>query len=131
MYSNFGYGVLSRALMAATASSFFELLQRDVLIPLGLTGTCLDLSEPPGRLVGHDAAGRAVPDWHNPSLPGCGCLWSTIVDLHAYLEANMHPDRTPLADAIRLVHTSRDHAATDPETGLAWLMADTPAGIVH
>jgi serine-type D-Ala-D-Ala carboxypeptidase/endopeptidase len=131
LYSNFGFGVLSRALAAAGEDSFINVVRSEVLVPLGLGSTTLDLAEDEGRLVGHDAAGRAVPNWHNPALPGCGCLWSTIEDVHSYLRANLHPQTTPLADALRLAHTPREAAGPDNRIGLAWMIGKTDHGTVY
>ena len=83
------------------------------------------------RPAGHSAAGRVVPDWHNPELQGCGSLWSTIEDLLVYVRANIHPDRTSLPDAIRLTHAPRGPAGKNRLVGLGWLISPTDTGHVH
>jgi len=131
VYSNFGYGVLGRALAVASRDSFFDLARAEVLEPLGLRETTQDLDPGPDRVAGHDASRRVVPDWHNAALAGCGCLWSTIGDVHRYLVANLHPDRTPIAGALRLVHTPRVAAGPRLEVGLGWHISATERGAVH
>lgn len=121
-YSNFGFGALGRALAAAAGMPFGELVSWEVLVPLGLHQTTLDMASDPARVVGHGPSGRPVPDWHNPHLPGCGCLWSTIEDLETYLRANLDPEATPLSEAIRLTHVPRAPAGPGRQIALGWLV---------
>jgi len=143
-YSNFGFGVLSRALSAAGGMPFAELLRQEVLGPLGLGAVTTDLDpsaeraprrglqpQATARLTGHDRRGKPVEDWHNPSLAGCGSLWASISDLGAYLAACLRPQGLPIADAIELAQQPRLQAGQGLRVGLGWLVRDTPEGQVH
>jgi serine-type D-Ala-D-Ala carboxypeptidase/endopeptidase len=99
--------------------------------PLGLRSITSDVADGPDRVAGHDATGRAVPDWHNVALAGCGSLWSTIDDLRRYLVANMRPETTALADALRMVHTPRAAAGPGREVGLGWIVSQADRGARH
>lgn len=131
VYSTFGYGVLSRALSAAAQEPFAALLRHEVLGPLGLTSMTADVEEDNGRVLGHDLSGNAVEDWLNPSLPGAGCLWASIDDMHRYLIANLEPESSPLRAAIELAHEPRQAAGPATQVGLGWLVSETDHGLVH
>lgn len=102
-YSNFGFMVLAEALAAAAGTPFAELVVARVLQPLGLDETAVGWPAGAERVPGY-AANRQVPDWTLQVL-GLGGLTSTITDLARYLTAQLRPDDTPLAAAIRLTHT--------------------------
>jgi CubicO group peptidase (beta-lactamase class C family) len=133
-YSNFGYGVLSRALAAVAGQPFGALLRRDVLGPLGLDGEIsLETDPDPGhrRLYGHNLAGQEIEHWHNPALPGAGFLFSSADGMGLYLGANVCPEGTKLKAAIELVHQPLRVAGPGMQVGLGWLVRDTDEGPVH
>jgi serine-type D-Ala-D-Ala carboxypeptidase/endopeptidase len=130
-YSNLGFGVLSRALAAAGGRSFGELLTAEVLRPLGLAVT-LDTDEGPDRLPGHSSNGRRTPPWHNPALPGAGCLWASIDQLGDYLAAHLHPERTLLHQAIELALQPRQPMPSPAsQVCLGWMRRETGHSRVH
>jgi CubicO group peptidase (beta-lactamase class C family) len=132
-YSNFGYGVLSRALAAAGGRPFGELLNEEVLRPLNLGEVTLETGPDPerARLFGHNDSGKEMEHWNNPALPGAGYLFSSIEGMHRYLVANLFPETTLLRAPLELVHQPRCEAGPDMEVGLAWLVRGTDDGPVH
>lgn len=133
-YSNFGYGVLSRALAAAGGQPFGALLRQDVLGPLGLEEKiALETDADPGhrRLFGHNLGGQEVEHWHNPALPGAGFLFSSAEGMGIYLRANLVPENTKLKAAFELVHQPLQVAEPGMQVGLGWLVRDTDDGPVH
>ncbi len=129
-YSNFGAGLLGIALRRVTgAGSYAELAEQTVLRPLGLSDTVVDPSpEQKVRLAqAHGLFGRPVADWYLEGLAGAGALRSTVPDLLSYLGAQLDPDSTPLAAAIR-----QTHALWQPDrrhtTGLGWMRTRLPGG---
>ena len=129
-YSNLGAGLLGIALRrAAGAASYAELAEQTVLGPLGLADTVVQPG--PQRSVrlaqGHGLFGRPVEDWYLEGLAGAGALRSTVPDLLAYLRAQLDPDSTPLAAAIRRTHVlwQADRRQT---VGLGWLRTRLPGG---
>ncbi|AIR96197.1 serine hydrolase domain-containing protein [Streptomyces glaucescens] len=113
-YSNLGFGLLGQALAFDGVDA---MLRRGVTGPLGLsdTTTALRPDMASRKAVGH-MDGEAVPDWRDHVLSGAGTsMYSTADDVLRYLNAQLHPERSPLRDAIEL--TQRHHF-TDPATGL-------------
>jgi CubicO group peptidase (beta-lactamase class C family) len=122
-YSNFGAAVLGNALARRADTTYADLLSARVTGPLGLTDTVVDLrvDQEARRACGHKGRRRPTPDWSMPTLPGMGALHSTAVDLARFAAAQLDPDRTPLADAIRL--TQQPRAGREPRrTGLGWMV---------
>ncbi len=105
-YSNFGYGVLSRALAAAGEQPFGELLRQEVLAPLNLGEVTLETGTDPDRrrLFGHNGSGSEMEHWHNPALQGAGFLFSSIEGMRGYLVANLFPEATSLRVPLELAH---------------------------
>ncbi|MGP8207860.1 MAG: serine hydrolase domain-containing protein [Acidimicrobiales bacterium] len=132
-YSNFGYGVLSRALAAAGGRPFGVLLRQEVLAPLELEDVALETdADPDGRrLFGHDGSGTEIEHWRNPALPGAGCLFSNIRGLRRYLVVNLNPETVALRPALELVHEARRPAGPGMEVALGWLVRATDEGPVH
>ena len=130
-YSNLGFGVLSRALAAAGGRPFGQLLTAEVLQPLGLDMT-LDIDPGQDRLPGHSNSGRRTPPWHNPTLPGAGCLWASIDQLGDYLAAHLHPEQTLLQQAIELALQPRQPTRSPPgQVCLGWMRRETGHSLVH
>jgi CubicO group peptidase (beta-lactamase class C family) len=124
-YSNLGVGVLGQAMAHATGSSYADLLAERVLRPLGLedTGTDdqLDADQRARLVQGHRARGRPAPAWPLVGLPAAGALRSTADDVLRYLAAQLRPEGTPLAEAIRLTQVVRELPI-----GLGWMRYDKP-----
>lgn len=120
-YSNYGYGLLGHALAERAGTTWEELVQREVLRPLGMADTT---SQPPAAaeagdaerlrvLTGHRRSGvpREVAWTFADAMAGCGALWSTVEDMLAYLQAQLQPPEGVLGEAVRLTHSE----------GLAWM----------
>jgi CubicO group peptidase (beta-lactamase class C family) len=126
-YSNFGAAVLGNALARRAGTTYADLLAERVTGPLGLTDTVVDVrpDQEERRARGHKARGKPTADWSMPTLPGMGALHSTAADLASFATAQLDPDRTPLADAIRMTQAPR--AGHGPRRiGLGWMV--TPLG---
>jgi CubicO group peptidase (beta-lactamase class C family) len=132
-YSNFGYGVLSRALAEAGGEPFSDLLRREVLEPLNLRGVTPETDPDPDRrrLFGHSDSGKEMEHWHNPALAGAGSLFSTIEGMARYLAANLQPGATALQAPLELVHEAREAAVPGLRVALGWLVTEGADGPVH
>jgi CubicO group peptidase (beta-lactamase class C family) len=129
-YSNLGAGLLGIALRrAAGAGNYEELIRATVLEPLQLSDTVVrptaDQSE---RLAqGYGFRRRPVDPWYLEGVAGAGALRSTAVDVLRYLRAQLDPDRTPLAEAIRLTRQPWEpHRRMT--IGLGWIRMKLPGG---
>ena len=127
-YSNLGVGVLGLALANATARSYADLLDERVCRPLGLADTkadgLLSVVQRSRMVQGHRGRGKPAAAWPLAGMPAAGALRSTADDMLRYLSAQLNPDDTELAEAIRLTHVLRD----DPKLtiGLGWMRVDKP-----
>ncbi|MFE1317445.1 serine hydrolase domain-containing protein [Kitasatospora phosalacinea] len=104
-YSNYGVGLLGRALAERAGLPYGELLARRVLAPLGLGATTC-APNAAGRAVGH-RHGRALPPWRIPGLPGAGAVRASGADLLRYLRAHLDGHPAGLAAALREVRRPR------------------------
>jgi CubicO group peptidase (beta-lactamase class C family) len=129
-YSNFGVSVLGHALGAATATTWPDLLTRQILRPLALHETRLhpEQAEHPGQVEHPEQAGTGAPggagaagavrdalgyraDGVTP-VPGlqaagfgpAGAVRATPADLLTFLEAHATPAGSPLEAALTAVH---------------------------
>ncbi|KRF00189.1 hypothetical protein ASG88_12455 [Nocardioides sp. Soil777] len=127
-YSNLGVGVLGQALAHAAGTSYAALVEERVCRPLGLVDTATHdrlTDEQRARLApGHRSRRRPAASWPLDGLPGAGALRSTADDVLRYLAAQLEPDSTPLADAVRL--TQQPRVEGRQPIGLGWLRNDGP-----
>ena len=132
-YSNFGYGVRSRALAASGDLPFGELLRQEVLRPLNLGELTLETDPDPDRrrLFGHNDSGSEMEHWHDPALSGAGFLFSSIEGMRRYLAANLFPETTSLRVPLELVHQARYPAGPGMQVAMGWLVSGTDEGPVH
>ncbi|GGM21608.1 hypothetical protein GCM10011608_02810 [Micromonospora sonchi] len=101
-YSNLGTALLGQALAADAGTGYPELLDREVLAPLGMTATVLATDSsalPSGRAQGARTSGRTADPWTGAGYAPAGIgYWSTAEDL-ARLVAATAAGTAPGADA--------------------------------
>jgi D-alanyl-D-alanine-carboxypeptidase/D-alanyl-D-alanine-endopeptidase len=108
-YSNFGVALLGHALAVAAGRRYADLIAERILAPLGLTDTAvatLDAADPRAAR-GHDAFAFEVPPWDLAAIAPAGGIVSTAADMERWLGAQLRPESTPLAEAIRIAHEPR------------------------
>lgn len=103
-YSNLGAGLLGMGLAERTGLDYPALIDREILTPLGMTDTLVDIDPARiGRLAeGHNRRGRPVPPWDLAALAGAGGLRASTADLAVFLRAQLRPGDGGFADAVRL-----------------------------
>ncbi len=121
-YSNFGAALLGQALCRQSGLTFEQLIADRIAGPLGMTDTVVELNadQQSRKATGHSKSKAAVPDWDLDQFAGAGALFSTVNDMMTFLRANIDPDGTPLAAALRLAQTPRARANRWLEVGLGW-----------
>jgi CubicO group peptidase (beta-lactamase class C family) len=131
-YSNLGFGLLGEALAARAKMSYGELLQRDVLEPLDMRSSGVELTPAMrARLApGHDERGQLARHWTFGSLAAAGAVLSDGDDMLRYLRANMGELKTPLAAAMQRAQQPRRDIGGGDRIGLAWMTHHTPHGDV-
>lgn len=121
-YSNLGVGLLGHVLSLAAGKPYEELERERVWAPLGMTHTAITLT--PWMIahlaLGHDEQGNVVANWDIPTLAGAGAIRSTTEDMLKFLQANLHPERGKLEQAMAFAHQERAPAGK-MGIGLNWL----------
>jgi D-alanyl-D-alanine-carboxypeptidase/D-alanyl-D-alanine-endopeptidase len=116
-YSNFGVGLLGQLLANATGRDYPELVIDRVCHPLGLTETRTVAD--PGCASGY-RRDRPVPPWEMDALAAAGSLRSSATDLLRYLDAQLHPQATPLTEALCAVQVPRAAIGGKDSICLVW-----------
>ena len=128
-YSNLGVGLLGYALARRADTSYADLVRQRVLGPLGMEET---FAEVPDSLAArfaeaHGPDGQPVPHWTwTDANAGAGAWRSTASDLLTLAEAALHPEATPLADALALALAPRADAGEGRQIGLGWFWIPGP-----
>jgi CubicO group peptidase (beta-lactamase class C family) len=124
-YSNLGMGLLGATLAREHHTTYRELVTRNLLKPLKMHNTWLNM---PDQKHPHVATGYAGSNpvhawtWSDQSaLQSAGGLLSTAEDMMKYAVANLEPSSKPLGKAMVQAHRAR--SSTTRETtkiGLGW-----------
>ena len=139
LYSNLGFALLGQSMLAAAgkpASTYPALLTRDVLQPLGMTGTAPIGAVPADQMpLGFRADGSKAPiGWpQNPAYVPAGGLVSTPADVFTWLAFNMGlVDDAALKPLLALTQTPQTTVKTlnGSQLGLGWFLStmSTPGG---
>ena len=129
-YSNLGFGLLGYALAQQEHANYAALLNKHVFEPLRMRASGITLTDAMRAHLasGHDAQGKATPNWDFDVLAGCGAIRSSAADLARYLRANMALDKTPLAAALTLAQKPMRDTSGGDRIGLAWMTRKTADG---
>ncbi len=122
-YSNIGFAVLGTALSNRAGETYPELLSSEITGPLGMKETVIAL--PPelrARLMqGHNGERQPTPPWDVlGAFDSAGGIHSTAGDMLTYLDAQLHPEKTPLRAALVESQRVRAHVAGRMSIALAW-----------
>lgn len=120
-YSNLGFGLLGHALEVCAAKTYATLLRDNVLAPLAMQNTAVTNAN---VIPGHDSKNRRTPNWDFDVLAGAGALRSNAEDMLKFLRAQLEPDKTRIASALR--ECQKRHAKG---MGLAWHFQNTVEGL--
>lgn len=122
-YSNLGFAVLGAALTARAKAPYEELLRRGITGPLGMRDTMvtLDAGHAARLLPGYDGRTHRTPRWDLDAFAPAGGIRTTADDLLTYLEAELHPERTPIAAGLRESQKLRDRTGSNSFIALAWM----------
>jgi CubicO group peptidase (beta-lactamase class C family) len=133
LYSNLGFTVLGAALANRARTSYPELLRGEITGPLGLNDTAVALSpEQRGRFMqGYGYCGRRTPAWDLDAFAGAGGIRSTAGGLLTYLEAQLHPERSPLRAALVLSQQLRANTSGGGRIALAWAYDPDTGAYAH
>ena len=131
-YSGGGYSVLQLLVEELCARPFAEVMQAEVLGPLGMTASSFSWERTAATASPHDARGRPVPDFAFPEQAAAG-LVSSAADLARFAAAAMPgpqgepPGRGVLSPAgVRLALTAAP--ASEGRWGLGYGLGLLPGG---
>jgi beta-lactamase class C len=129
LYSNLGVGLLGIGLAARAHLPLAELYARDILQPLSMTSTFLEIpASARDRLVQGYAAktGRPVPRMPIRAWAAGGGLCASARDMAVFLEANLGEGRTPteLQSAMRMAQAGRFRFNAHFVQALGWQVID-------
>jgi CubicO group peptidase (beta-lactamase class C family) len=132
-YSNVGVGLLGYALSVHAGMSYEQLLQRQLLEPLGMHHSTTEQTDAVRAQMapGHDASGKPAANWHIDALAGAGSLVSSGNDMLRYLKANMGLLPSTLYPAMQFAQTPRSAGPVPAERiGLVWMTYHDAGGDV-
>jgi CubicO group peptidase (beta-lactamase class C family) len=131
-YSNLGVGLLGQALArTAKASSYQDLMVKQIAMPLGLPDTrlTLDAGQTKRLAPGHTALGARTSPWTFACLEACGGMRSTVRDMLIFTKANLGEIKTPLASAFQMAQEPwRETGHKGGFVGLCWQRWKLPPG---
>lgn len=120
-YSNLGFGLLGHVLSLASNKPYEILLKNYVTEPLEMSSTVVRLNPAQQALFAtpyRDDLEPTLP-WNFNSLVGAGGVRSTASDLMKFLLAHRAPEKTSIAENLKLAMTI--HAQNGAESiGLGW-----------
>jgi CubicO group peptidase (beta-lactamase class C family) len=124
MYSTLDAGLLGNVLGRAYAQKYTELLEDEILKPLGLENT--NFEDTLGLAVGH-ARGTSAPHWHYGALAGAAGLRASVGDLLVFLQQNLQPQASPRRAALLLARQAQ--SGTKQDSGLGWNIVEVQDGV--
>ena len=122
-YSNVGTALLAQAIEHVSGQPYADLLQQQVLDPLGMTETRLALTPEPiaGIATGHDPAGEAVAHWDLEAFAPAGAIVTSAADLSKFIAAASGAVENPLAPAFAIMlDRTRPTGGAGEVIGLGW-----------
>lgn len=120
-YSNLGVGLLGDLLARLQGKSWGQLVVEKIAQPLGMRDTAVALSsDQKKRFAPCYQAAEPVQAWNFDSLAGAGALHSTAADMILFGEALLHPEKTPIKDALLLLQQPQNVAG---DIGLCLMIA--------
>lgn len=143
LYSNLGFGLLGQALSVRAGEAYPQLLNDEVLEPLGMHDTAIALSpDQQARFVaGYTGDHTPAHAWDLDAFAGAGAIRSTAKDMLIYVQANLHPETlkpagsSPAAKtivaALKQDHELRADSFGGQKIALAWLFNPATGNYWH
>lgn len=103
-YSNLGHGLLGNLISRVWEKEWGELVAQEIAGPLGLRDTCQHPTKAQAQQLAPPRDGdKAGHRWQFDALAGAGALHSTAADLLRFGQAFLHPEDTPMENALKEV----------------------------
>jgi D-alanyl-D-alanine-carboxypeptidase/D-alanyl-D-alanine-endopeptidase len=101
-YSNLGMGLLGHLLGRVYQMPWEKAVVEKICLPLGLNDTAVNPDAKLPVAIPHAEDNKELKPWHFAALGGAGALRSTAADLMKLGAVMLHPDKTPLREALAL-----------------------------
>ena len=119
-YSNFAVGLLGETLALIENQPFNALIEQNIIKPLALNHTYMQLDQVPTELLVQGYAGKKTATaWNFKALAGAGSIRSSIKDLLAFGVAHISSNTQNLDQAMQLVMTPQ-YQKDSLSIGLGW-----------
>ncbi len=124
-YSNYGFGLLGIALEHAAHKPYFQLLRENILGPLGMQQTFLQV--PPAWQAayaqGYNKQGLPAKRWPITLVFAAGALKSNATDMSKLLAACLNLPGTPnsVSKAVELTETGHFKVASNKTQVMSWM----------
>lgn len=129
-YSSLAFGLLGDALARAVGRPYEELVRERMCAPLGMSRTAFGAPASESA-AGHSRRGRPRPYFDDQMLAPAGGLVSSAADMTRFLRANLRPEETSLAEALRLAQRPHGRIARKISIGLGWVIVRRGGASVH
>lgn len=129
-YSNWGVAMLGQALALAWGGRYEDVLQAQVLEPLGMNKTTVGISgsrDPEGLAPGHHE-GRRMGGWKSLAMAPAGVLRSSARDMSILLQAALGDEAAPLHQAFVETTTPQPEAMSIGDIDMGWFLLNTAEG---
>ena len=124
-YANLAFGLLGIALARRAGKSYEALLTERISGPLGLSHTCVTLTDEMQRnlMHGHEVNLKQSMPWTVPVMPGMASISANATDLATFLKVCMGILPSPLSASLeKLTQTRRPTSLAGTENGLGWFI---------
>lgn len=135
-YSNIGFSLLGFALSNAAQTSYVDLLNQLILMPLNMHDTYVNVPAnlQAARAQGHDINNEPVSYIPPTAFQGAGEILSTSTDLIRFVKANLNqaPATTNPALLAAMKHAQQTYFQTKKKLalGLGWQKQETSIGLL-
>lgn len=123
VYSNLAFGLLGFALENVERRPYEEILQKEILRPLGMSSTVVTVPERLKALlaVGYSVEGKSMAPRGPMIIPASGALRSTATDMLQFLKANLGLIGSPdLIEACQIAQDGYFRVSDKLTLGLGW-----------
>lgn len=126
--SRLGYALLGHLLEKSTGKPFETLVSEEILAPLDMTNTVMNVGSRTNVAVGHAATGEPAPSWDGGVFSGAVGFRSTMGDLLKLLAANIEPGESSLGEVLKECQQVKAVAFGRRQFGYGWVLTSTLQG---
>ncbi len=130
-YNNAGTTLLGLAIAHVSGADFNDVISENILAPLGMTETSLELTGTPlpeAMASGHNSAREPTPNWDFDTFAPAGALLTSSSDLIKFIGAASGQIDADLTPAINTMLARTRPVEEGTSIGLGWFITTTGQG---